>query len=241
MSLTHVIIRGYCKSLGASCLSEILVSVLVPAFNRDKFIGRCLRSLLCQQFDRRSFEIIVIDDGSEDNTAGQVSGLQVCGDEQLKLVKNKSNLGLPASLNVGLELASGKYVTRVDSDDYVNRYFLLFLYEFLEQNQSGRAVACDYLKVNSFEQVTATVNCQEQPIGCGIMFYREDMVAIGGYDERFRLHEDKEFRQRFEFEIHRLAVPLYRYKAHESNMTKDHELSAKFMRKLGCGFEGSDR
>ncbi len=78
------------------------ISVLVPVHNQEKYIGRCLRSLLAQNFPREAFEIIVIDDGSHDRTPYALELFQ----DEITLVRNNTNLGLPASLNRGIRASS---------------------------------------------------------------------------------------------------------------------------------------
>ena len=75
------------------------ISVIIPVFNQEKWIGRCLRSLLNQQISRADYEIIVVDDGSKDRTK---YALELFTDEII-LIENESNLGLPASLNKGIK------------------------------------------------------------------------------------------------------------------------------------------
>lgn len=195
------------------------VSIVVPTFNQERYIGRCLRSLLSQNFPREDFEIIVIDDGSTDRTEYAL-GLFV---DDVRLIRNETNLGLPASLNRGIHSALGRYLVRVDSDDYVNANFLLFLHSFLVQNHYMDAVACDYLLVTDREDVIDRVNCMERPIACGMMFRIEQLIEVGLYDENFLLHEDRDLRIRFtkKYAISRIELPLYRYRRHESNITND--------------------
>jgi glycosyltransferase involved in cell wall biosynthesis len=197
------------------------ISVLVPVHNQEKYIGRCLRSLLSQNYPREFFEIIIIDDGSKDRTAYALELFQ----EEIKLVRNDCNLGLPASLNRGIRASKGSYIVRVDSDDYVNAEFLNLLHLFLENNNHMDAVACDYLLVNDCEEVLGRKSCTENPIGCGIMFRTEQLIEIGLYDESFLLHEERDLRFRFlqKYNIHRLELPLYRYRRHTSNMTNNVE------------------
>ena len=94
---------------------------------------------------------------------------------------------------------------------------------FLDQNPQHDAVACDYLLVDDDERVLQRANCSADPIACGIMFKREQLLALGGYDETFLRHVEREFRVRFEmrFRIGRLELPLYRYRRHDHNMTND--------------------
>lgn len=206
------------------------ISVLVPVRNQEKYIGRCLRSLLSQSFPRDGFEVVVVDDCSEDRTP---YALELFRDE-ITLVRNDTHLGLPASLNRGIRATSSPFVVRVDSDDYVNSEFLRFLHIFLVTNRYMDAVACDYLVVDDREDVLARRSCVEEPIACGIMFRTEQLIDIGLYDESFLLHEDRELRYRFlqKYSIHRVELPLYRYRRHETNMTNNAERMARHMAQL---------
>ena len=125
------------------------ISVIIPAYNHEKYIGRCLRSVFDQSINEEDYEIIVINDGSKDNTK------EIIGKFLNKIVymENKINRGLPYSLNKGIKKAKGKYIVRLDSDDYVNRDFLLILYLFLNQNINFDAVSCDYIIVDDNEKV----------------------------------------------------------------------------------------
>lgn len=207
-----------------------LISVIVPAYNQDKYIGRCLRSLMSQVLPREHFEIIVIDDGSTDRTAYAIELFK----EEICLIRNETNLGLPAALNQGVLSAKASYVVRVDADDYVNDHFLTILNMFLSANHYMDAVACDYFLVDDREEVIARKNCLDDPIACGIMFRIEQLIDIGLYDENFLLHEDRDLRIRFlkKYNICRLELPLYRYRRHENNMTNDTEAMSRHMTNL---------
>jgi len=196
-----------------------LVSVIVPVYNQEKWIGRCLRSIINQEFERTNYEIIVINDGSSDRTS---FALEQFSDE-IVLITNEENRGLPAALNKGIKLSKGKHIVRLDGDDYVNEYFIFLLHTYLEQNKYMDAIACDYLLVDNKEEVISRENCIDKPIGCGIMFKSNQLLDIGLYDENFRLHEERELRHRFEkkYKIHRLELPLYRYRRHEKNITNN--------------------
>lgn len=198
-----------------------IVSVIVPVYNQEKWIGRCLRSLLNQTLDRSDYEIIVIDDGSDDRSD---YALKLFKDEII-IIKNEKNIGLPSALNKGIKASKANHIVRVDSDDYVNENFLFLLNEYLEQNKYMDAVACDYLMVDNNEEVLERNNCKTTPIGCGIMFKSSQLFEIGLYDEEFELNEERELRHRFEkkYRIHRLELPLYRYRRHQNNITNDIE------------------
>lgn len=90
------------------------VSVLMPAYNAEKYISAAIESILSQTFT--DFEFIIINDGSTDNTAKIVQEYAK-RDTRIKFINNKKNQGLIAVLNQGLDLCRGEYIARMDSDD----------------------------------------------------------------------------------------------------------------------------
>ncbi len=202
-------------------MNQPLISVIIPVYNHEKWIGRCLRSLLNQTMRKEDYELIVINDGSQDKSN---YALQIFY-QDIILINNKKNNGLPSALNEGIRKSRGNYIVRVDSDDYVNEHFLSFLCESLEQNKYMDAISCDYFLVDDNEEIIERMNCESSPIGCGIMFKSSHLFEIGLFDENFKLHEEAELRYRFEkkYKISRLEIPLYRYRRHETNITNDKE------------------
>lgn len=212
------------------------ISVIVSCHNHDKWIERCIRSLAHQEdLPRSSYEIIVVNDGSTDHTSAVLDNLRVV--QQLRVIQNEENLGLPSSLNKALRMALGRYVVRVDSDDYVARRFLSLMKLFLDMNRQYQAVAVDYVKVDEFENVVERVNCLEHEIACGIMFRKECLFDVGLYDDSFQMREGHELRRRFErrFRVARLEFPLYKYRHHGTNRTGDAAAVAEYDRRLAQG------
>ena len=207
-----------------------IITILVPVYNHEEYIGRCLRSLINQNIHRHYFEIMVINDASTDNSYSAITNFK----NEIYYIRNKRRLGLPGTLNVGIKKIKTPYFVRVDSDDYVNENFLIFLLNFIEFNKYMDAVACDYYLINKNEKILQRVNCLEKPIGCGIIFKTDQIVKLGMYDKDFLLHEDKDLRKRFlkKFNIFRLELPLYRYRQHETNITKNKILDKRFKKKL---------
>ena len=115
------------------------ISVIVTNYNYEKWLRRCIRSLINQSFD--DYEIIIIDDYSTDNSRNIL--LEYQDIDKIKLVFNKSNVGVGCSSTIGAKKATGKYIVRVDADDYVHNDFLKCLYLWASFNNS-HAVACDY-------------------------------------------------------------------------------------------------
>ena len=211
-------------------MKSVQVSVIVPSYNAELYIGRCIRSLLKQSLSQEDFEIIVINDSSKDNTKNAL--LPFVGD--IVLIENKRNLGLPSSLNKGIEKARGQFIVRVDSDDYVHVDFLKILSLHLQLNHSIDAIASDYLLVNNDQDVIKEMNCLKDPIGCGIMFRLKHLIELGLYNAKFLRREDEELMNRFKikYNISRVAIPLYRYRRHENNITNDKKSMKKYKKKL---------
>ena len=207
-----------------------LVSVIVAVHNQEKYLGRCLRSLLAQDMDRSDYEIVVVDDASTDRSP---YALELFADE-VQLVRFEENRGLPSALNAGLRQATAPLVVRVDADDYVNSRFLSTLQQFMELNPEFDAVSCDYLLVTNDEVVLGRGNVDEAPIACGIMFRLDQLIELDLYDENFLSNEDLDLRHRFlaKYAIHRVPLPLYRYRRHEENMTNDKQRLEHFDRML---------
>ena len=209
------------------------ISVIICAYNHDKWIERCLRSVLNQEIiSKEDFEIIFVDDCSEDSTEIILKKFEK--EENLIFLKNDENIGLPASINKAMQDSSGRYIVRVDSDDYVQRTFLYHMKFFLDFNRHYQAVCVDYLKVNQNEEVIERKDALEDQIACGVMFRRECLFDIGLYNEKFTMREGHELRKRFEekFEIGHIELPLYKYRDHPDNRTKDEENLNKFDKKL---------
>ena len=216
--------------------SSTLVSVIVAAHNEERYLGRCLRSLLAQRFERSRYDVIVIDDASTDRTSAV---LATFGDS-VTVLRNETNLGLPASLNRAITSTHSKFIVRVDADDYVNNAFLDVMYMFLADNPQFDAAACDYLLVDDREEVISRRDAVKEPIACGIMFRTEQLIDIGLYDESFLRHEDRDLRLRFldRYAIHHVPLPMYRYRRHEDNITNDTAEMAHHERRLHDKHQG---
>ena len=104
-----------------------LVTVVVPVYNVEKYLKRCVDSLINQTY--KNLEIILVDDGSTDNS-GKLCNDYAKDDSRIKVV-HKKNGGLSDARNAGIDIASGKYVSFVDSDDYVNNDFIKILFQGL--------------------------------------------------------------------------------------------------------------
>lgn len=119
-----------------------LVSIIVPVFNTEKHLKRCLDSLLCQSYEK--LEVILVNDGSTDNSG--VLCEEYCRKDSRFILIDQKNMGLGMARNAGLERAEGKYVCFVDSDDFVHEKYVEILYENLITHQADISI-CSYKKI----------------------------------------------------------------------------------------------
>ncbi len=210
---------------------NLFVSVIIPVFNSEKFIGRCLRSLNNQSLKKKNYEVIIINDGSNDKTLNEIKKYKK---SNFKIINNKNNLGLVKSLNNGVKAAKGSLIVRVDSDDWVHGDFLNIMSTFLHHNKDLDSVACDYTITNAKEKNLKIENCLKKPIGCAIMFRLQHILELGLYDEKFKYAEEEAFRKIYlkNYTITRLPVSLYRYRQHKNNRSKNSEMVKYFRSKL---------
>lgn len=108
----------------------MVLSIVIPVYNVEKYVGRCLQSCLDQGVSFNDYEIIVVNDGSKDNSLSIIQGKASCSTNII--VINQENQGLSAARNTGLYSARGEYVWFVDSDDYIEENCLKKLFNKLD-------------------------------------------------------------------------------------------------------------
>ncbi|MDR2732782.1 MAG: glycosyltransferase, partial [Fibromonadaceae bacterium] len=186
-----------------------LISVIIPAYNVETYIGKCLDSVLSQEYG--DLEVIVIDDGSTDNTSNIIANYAT--DSRLKLIEQK-NSGVSAARNSGIDAATGDYLAFVDSDDYLEPGMYKKLIADLNESQADIAV-CDYnliyeehtvAKYSNMKDETVDISenvpayfykycaCQRPNNYIWTRLYRTEAVKVSGIRfEHFKLGDDTLF------------------------------------------------
>lgn len=106
------------------------ISIIIPAYNAEEYIINCLESISKQTFT--DFEVIVVDDGSKDNTANLCTEYTKC-DPRFRLLK-QANGGVSSARNLGLKKIKGEWVTFIDADDWIESNTLDILYSYISEN-----------------------------------------------------------------------------------------------------------
>ena len=115
------------------------ISIIVPVYKVEQYLKECLNSIINQTY--KNLEIILIDDGSPDN-CGKICDEYAEVDSRIKVI-HKENGGLSSARNAGLDIATGEYISFIDSDDYVSEDFIYELYRCAEIGNSD-IVQCEY-------------------------------------------------------------------------------------------------
>ena len=129
---------------------DSLISVIVPIYNVEKYLDRCVDSVINQTY--KNLEIILVDDGSPDNCP-KMCGDYAKKDSRIKVV-HKKNGGLSDARNAGMKVATGEYVSFIDSDDYISLDFYETLLQTIVDNDSD-IVECSVVKFyedNNFDE-----------------------------------------------------------------------------------------
>lgn len=179
------------------------VSFIIPVYNAEKSLSKCLDSLVSLSFN--DWEAIIVDDGSKDTSAAICDGYAV-KDCRFK-VFHKCNGGVSSARNFGLKKASGEYLTFVDSDDFVNEDYLSFFcdgevkedvvfssYRLVDGEEKNKipfgTTLCDRSEVVDFVSKYMYSKHIMAPWG---KFFRQEVVFERGFDESLRRGEDTKF------------------------------------------------
>ena len=146
-----------------------LISIIVPIYKVEQYLGRCVESIVNQTY--KNLEIILVDDGSPDNCPAMCDNW-ACKDARIKVV-HKQNGGLSDARNAGMDIAKGEYIAFVDSDDYVRSDMYELLYNNMQENESDIS-ACGVEMVREDETPIAMLT----PLGSYVLNNEEAMIAI---------------------------------------------------------------
>ena len=184
-----------------------LISVIVPIYNIESYIEKCIKSIICQTYD--NLEILLIDDGSTDSSA-EICKKYALQDNRITYVY-KYNGGLSDARNQGIELANGEYLSFIDGDDYIHSEMIEKLYVGARYNDADISM-CGFIKVdehgnsmgdNCIEKTILTnvealnyvigTETNDKYINCTVAWnklYRKELFTGIRYPFR-RIHEDE--------------------------------------------------
>lgn len=212
-------------------MSAKCVSVVIPAYNAQEYLQQAIESVLAQTY--RHYEILVVDDGSTDDTAviAQRFG------EAVRYIY-QPNRGLSAARNTAIRHASADTIALLDADDLWEPTFLATMVPYLERHPDAAAVYCGFRYIDSTGQIVGvpimrvvppaafyqTLICEGNWLApCSVLFRKGLAETVGLFDESLRAVEDTDLWAKLSATHEFWGQPetLVRYRRHGNNMTKD--------------------
>lgn len=226
-----------------------LISVIIPVYNVSSYLSRCINSIINQSYP--SLEVILIDDGSTDGS-GSICDEYEAKHHSVKAVHTSNNGASYARLK-GLELACGKYVTFIDSDDWIELDYIEKLYAALV-GQGTLIAACDYIKHPEEESPSINRNTQSRLLDTQELhhrFFHYDFWGFWGkiYDKsvfddiyfpKATINEDYVVMAQLFHKCKRIAyidIPLYHYVIHGDSLSNSRipsRMMDEWTNKLWC-------
>lgn len=190
------------------------ISVVIPVYNEKKFIEKCIRSVLIQDYPSDKMEILVVDGNSNDGTPDIIR--QLCNeDKRIKLLENPKRY-VPSAMNIGIKSAQGDIIVRMDSHcEYPNNYVSILVEKLIELDADNVGGMCIMEPANKSVSSLAVVLCFSHRFGTGSALYKvgcdsitevdtvpfgcfkkEIFDKVGLYDEDMHRNEDEELNAR---------------------------------------------
>lgn len=203
------------------------ITVYIPSFNYGRFLEKSIESVIAQTTD--DWELIVIDDGSTDNTREILE--RYASHPKIRVVLQE-NRGLNATCNRALDLARGQYFTRLDSDDWADENWLLVLSTALDRNPDAGLVYSDYYLVDidgdvydciRRPRIGAEIELLEQAAHGACTMVRTDVLReVGGYSAGFACQDGFDLWLKITAKRRpiNVNVPLFYYRQHGSSLSK---------------------
>jgi hypothetical protein len=205
------------------------VTVLMTVYNGQRHLREAVDSVLGQSF--RDFELVVVDDGSTDDTAEVLGAIT---DPRVRLTRNGANLGLTRSLNRGLTLARAELIARHDADDVSEPERLARQIAFLDAHPDVAMAGAWYRKIDEdgaslgdrmlpadHDRIRWALHFYCPFVHSAVVFRASAVRAVGGYDEQFSYAQDYDLWSRLAAAYHvaNLAEPLVRYRVGATTLT----------------------
>lgn len=202
------------------------ITVYAPCFNYGAFVEQAVESVIAQTFE--DWELIVIDDGSTDNSR---EILRQYADHPKIRVIEQENKGLNVTNNIALRLARGEYVMRLDTDDWLDENALVVLSGILDRDNDVGLVYPDYFEVDEQGDILELVRRKKlgdevelldlPAHGACTMFRRDVLMQMGGYIEDYSCQDGYELWIRFiqKFHPYNVNIPLFYYRQHGTSLT----------------------
>ena len=222
-------------------VSNPLISVIIPVYKVEKYLDKCIDSVINQTYD--NLEIILVDDGSPDNCP-KMCDEYAKKDKRIKVI-HKENGGLSDARNKGIDIATGEFITFIDSDDYVEKNYVEFLYNLAKENNAEISMGKQYVRytnktlntgtnnlyvLNSHDTLEKTLYGEDFDVSAWAKLYKKDLFKEIRYPKG-RLFEDSATTYKLIDKANKIvlkSVPIYNYMMRNDSITNETFNKKKF-------------
>ena len=195
------------------------ITIIICSYNNSSYLRKCLYSVFNQSVSIDKFDVILIDDKSSDKSLEIADSFK--GKKNLKIIKNKKNIGLVKSCNKAIKYSKTEFLVRVDSDDYISKNFVKFFLRYIEKDYDFIFSNYKILNNNDIKKVNIDKFRLKSLISCSVVLKKRILNNIGGYRNFFWEEYDLYLRYlKKTKKIFRIKEYLYYYRFHKNNMTK---------------------
>lgn len=207
------------------------VTVYIPCRSYGRFLARAVESVFQQTYT--GWELIIIDDGSTDETATIADSYAKRDRERIRVFKHAPSRGLQACANLALEAARGDYIMRLDADDFLDESSLLVLVSYLDSHEDVGLVYPNYtyvdergevLGVENRKKIGQEVKLLDLPAhGACTMVRKRVLKAVGGYDETLSGQDGHDLWLKVvnRYRVANVSTPLFYYRLHDDSLSGD--------------------
>ena len=220
-------------------VSKNKISIIVPIYNCELYLERCIESIVGQTYD--NIEVLLIDDGSTDSS-GKICDIFAKKDSRIK-VYHKKNGGVSSARNFGIEKSTGDWISFVDSDDWVEKDFCYKMIDKLLDSEYNLAI-CAYKRVydskvefqnlnkfndcfNSSEFLNNVLNVQTGFGFCHMKIYKRSLIDKIRFNEKLKVGEDALFNSNVSKKVNGIFVNecLYNYYFNSSSLVRKYDIN----------------
>ncbi len=215
------------------------ITVIICNYNNEKYLKSCLDSICNQSISKKKYDILLIDDCSEDNSINIAQKYHNL--ENLKIIKNKKNIGLVKSCNKAIKLCKTKYIIRIDSDDYVKKNFIAKFNAYTKKNYDF--IFSNYLikKKNKLLKKNLKKKNLRHLISCSVALKKSNLKKIGLYKNFFWEEIDLYIRYLKSYSnIKHIEDYLYIYRIHNNNMTNSYNAKKRGWNEINDKYKKED-
>lgn len=150
-------------------MSDVKISIIMPVYNVEKYVGKAINSILTQTFTE--YEFLIVDDGTKDRS-GEICDKYAKKDARIRVI-HKENGGAPSARNTAIDIAKGKYVYFMDADDWAASTMLADMYELAEKNDAQLVVCGYYIDTYYGKKHLTEKICEDNRIFTNAQEFRE--------------------------------------------------------------------